>query len=158
MKTLISFASRFGAEITLNPEFVTEKSQRFYLLNPALRKIACNNFFYAGRYLGKTKNGIFFPSFNFLNMLVSVVTNKVILDRKTAWLYICGRDVFRSGVEKSMGSQRKGDYTLVMNEFGECLGFGMIEGSKEKASGKIQVRNVLDVGDFLRRETNRRFS
>ena len=85
------------------------------------------DFYYAGLYLGKVgKKGVFFPSFNLLNMLVDVAANKVVVDRKAAWLFICGRDIFREGIVKVMGSKRKGDATLVLNEFGECLGFGKI--------------------------------
>ncbi len=151
MKPLTAFASRFGGRIALNPEFVLEKAQRYYLLNPGLRKITRSDFYYAGLYLGKVKSGTFFPSFNFLNMLVSVASNKVVLERKTAWLFICGRDVFRRGIVKLIGSKQRGDYTLVMNEFGECLGFGVVTGNFEE-EGRVAVRNVLDVGDFLRRE------
>jgi ribosome biogenesis protein Nip4 len=153
LKPLATFASRFGGKIALNPEFVLERAQRYYLLNPALRKVVRSDFFYAGLYLGKVKNGVFFPSFNFLNMLVPIASNKIILDRKTAWLFICSRDVFRKGIKRIMGSQRKGDFTLVVNEFGECLGFGMFTRDLEEASTDVVVRNVLDIGDFLRRET-----
>ncbi len=152
MKPLTTFASRLGARIALNSEFVVEKAQRYYLLNPALRKVIKPDYFYAGLYLGKVKNGMFFPSFNFLNLLVSVATNEVVLDRKAAWLFICGRDVFREGIVKLIGSKRRGDITLVMNEFNECLGFGMITANLEEESGKVAVRNIVDVGDFLRRE------
>ncbi len=151
MKPIVAFASRFGGKIALNPEFIVEKAQRYYLLNPALRKIAKPDFYYAGLYLGKVKNGVFFPSFNLLNMLVPVAANKVVLERKAAWLFICGRDVLNKGIKKATGSLQKGDYTLVMNEFGECLGFGAVFGGFERADG-VAVRNVLDVGDFLRRE------
>ena len=54
------------------------------------------------------------------------------------------------------GSRRKGAYTLVMNEFGECLGFGSIAyGLDAEAGGKADValKNISDIGDFLRRET-----
>ena len=152
MKPLMTFASRLGAKILLNSEFIVEKTQRYYLLTPALRKVTKTDFFYAGLYLGKVKNGVFFPSFNFLNMLVPVAANKVVLERKAAWLFICGRDVFREGIAKLIGSQRRGDITLVMNEFCECLGFGTVTGYLEQTQGKVAVRNVLDVGDFLRRE------
>ncbi len=153
MKPLLRFASRFGARIALKPEFVIEREQSYYLLNPTLAKVASGSFFYAGLYLGKVKSGMFFPSFNFLNMLVSVAPNKVIIERKAAWLFICGRDIFQKGIVKLMGSKMRGDYTLVMNEFGECLGFGEIDAGLDHATGKVSVRNVLDVGDFLRRES-----
>ncbi len=152
MKPLTTFASKFGAQVVLNPEFLLEKSGRFYLLNPTLRKVTRGDFYYAGLYLGKTKEGKFFPSFNFLNMLANVAANKVFPKRKAAWLFVCGRDLFSRGIAEVQGSRRKGDFTLVVNEFGECLGFGMITGSFEKSDGEVAVKNVLDVGDFLRRE------
>ena len=98
------FASRFGAKVAFNPQFILEKSQRYYLLNPRLKKVGQEDFFYAGLYLGKVgKNGGFFPSFNLLNMLVDVAANKIVVDRKAAWLFICGRDVFGTGIVKVMG-------------------------------------------------------
>jgi ribosome biogenesis protein Nip4 len=151
---LASFASRFGAKIALNSEFIVEKGQRYYLLNPRLKRLVRTDFYYAGLYMGKVKNGIFFPSFNLLTMLKDVASNKVIVDKKAAWLFICGRDVFREGLVKVMGSQRKSDSTLVLNEFGECLGFGKIANRLDQAEGKVVLRNILDVGDFLRRETH----
>jgi ribosome biogenesis protein Nip4 len=151
MKTLEAFASRFGGKIAFNTEFIVEKNQRFYLLNPRLKRLP-GNFYYSGLYLGKVKNGVFFPSFNLLSMLVDAVANKVVVDRKAAWLFICGRDVFASGVVKVMGSKRRGDNTLVLNEFGECLGFGKITGNLAVSAEEVAVKNVLDAGDFLRRE------
>jgi ribosome biogenesis protein Nip4 len=152
MRPLEAFASRFGGQVAFNPEFIVEKSQRYYLLNPRLKKLP-GNFYYAGLYLGKVKNGVFFPSFNLLNMLVDVAVNKVVVNRKAAWLFICGRDVFGTGVIKVMGSKRKGETTLVLNEFGECLGFGKITGDLGGSGKNVVVKNVLDVGDFLHRET-----
>ena len=157
MKPIEVFASRFGSKISFNPEFVIEKGQRYYLLNPRLKSMLQGDFYYAGLYLGKVKNGIFFPSFNLLNLLVDVAANKVVVDRKVAWLFICGRDVFRTGILKVMGSKRKGDATLVLNEFGECLGFGKIIDGIDGSEGKVAVKNILDVGDFLRRETKSKF-
>ena len=152
MRPLEIFVSRFGNEIAFNNELIVEKNQRYYLFNSRLKKDVQYDFYYAGLYLGKiAKNGGFFPSFNLLNMLVDVVANKIIVDQKAAWLFICGRDIFCKGIVKAMGSKRKGDITLVMNEFGECLGFGQIL-DLSRSEGKIAVENVLDVGDFLRRE------
>ncbi|MGF3522142.1 MAG: hypothetical protein ACQXXJ_03475 [Candidatus Bathyarchaeia archaeon] len=152
MKPLVRFSSQFGAKIALNSEFVVERSQRYYLVNDKLKKLARGNFYAAGLYLGKIKNGVFFPSFNLLNMLVDVAANKVVVDKKAAWLFICGRDIFRSGVLHVYGSRRKGAFTLVLNNFGECLGFGRIIHSLDDEEANVVVRNVLDLGDFLRRE------
>jgi ribosome biogenesis protein Nip4 len=157
MKPYEVFASRFGSRVAFNSEMVNEKNQRYYLLNPRLKTILQSDYYYAGLYLGKIKNGMFFPSFNFLNLLVSAAANKIVVDQKAAWLFICGRDVFRVGIVKVMGSKRKGDATLVLNEFGECLGFGKILEDLGASEGKIVVKNVLDVWDFLRRETRGRF-
>ena len=157
MKPYEVFASRFGSRVAFNSEMVTEKNQRYYLLNPRVKTILQSDYYYAGLYLGKIKNGMFFPSFNLLNMLVSAAANKIVIDQKAAWLFICGRDVFRVGIVKVMGSKRKGDATLVLNEFGECLGFGKILEDLGASEGKIAVENVLDVGDFLRRESRGRF-
>jgi len=152
MKPLEAFASCFGGKIAFNSEFIVEKGQRYYLLSPRLKRMR-GNFYYAGLYLGKVKNKVFFPSFNLLNMLVDVAANKVVVDRKAAWLFICGRDVLGKGVVKVMGSKRNGDATLVLNEFGECLGFGKVTGDFAGSGEKVSIKNVLDIGDFLRRET-----
>jgi ribosome biogenesis protein Nip4 len=157
MKPYEIFASRFGCRVAFNSELVVEKNQRYYLLNPRLKKELQVTYYYAGLYLGKVKNGMFFPSFNLLNMLVSVAANKIVVDQKAAWLFICGRDVFRTGISKVMGSKRKGDVTLVLNEFGECLGFGQIIDDLNMLEGRVAIKNVLDAGDFLRRETRGRF-
>lgn len=152
MKAIQNFISQFGAKLEVKSELIVEANQRYYLLNSTLRKLATKDFYYVGLYLGKTKNGIFFPSFNLLNTLADVASNKVVLNQKTSWLFICGRDVFQSGIMKVNGSTRKGSLTLVLNEFGECLGFGKITSNLDQTEGKIAIKNILDVGDFLRRE------
>ncbi len=153
MKPYEVFASRFGGRIAVSPQFILEKAHRYYLLNPHLKKIVKGNFYYSGLYLGKLKHGIFFPSFNLLNLLLVVSANKIIIDSKAAWLFTCGRDVFGKSVLKRMGSMQKGDSTLILNEYCECLGFGKIIGGFDLSEDKVVIKNVLDVGDFLRRET-----
>jgi ribosome biogenesis protein Nip4 len=152
MKPLLKFVSQFGGQIAINSELILEKNARYYLLTPSIRKFAVGDFFYAGLYLGKVKNGLFFPSFNLLNMLLEVAANRVVLDRKAAWLFICGRDVFYEGVLKFIGSKQRGEAVLVLNEFGDCLGFGRLTSKTVDGKGSLAVKNILDVGDFLRRE------
>jgi len=155
VKAVVRFAFQLGAKIVLNADFVVEKTGRYFLLSEALQKVARKDFYYAGTYLGKVKNGKFFPSFNLLAMLARGEANKIVVEKKAAWLFICGRDVFRKGVMAVRGSRKKGDHTLVLNEFGECLGFGKIIGSLDEAAkrSELVVRNVSDIGDFLRRES-----
>jgi len=154
MKTIMKFAFQLGARFSLNADLTVNKAGRYFLLNEALLKVVRKDFYYAGTYLGKVKNGKFFPSFNLLTMLAKGEANKIVVERKTAWLFICGRDIFRKGILGVHGSRKKGDHTLVLNEFGECLGFGRIVGSLDGAAKKneVAVANVSDVGDFLRRE------
>ncbi len=110
------------------------------------------DFFYAGLYLGKRKKGRFFPSFNLLDMLAKTKSNKVIINEKAAWLFICGRDIFFEGITSIQGSRRKGDLTLVLNVFDECLGFGRILQDLSSKNIDVAIQNVSEVGDFLRRE------
>jgi ribosome biogenesis protein Nip4 len=152
MKTLLDFALQVGAKIALDTNLVVKKGGRYFLLNQNLKRILRKDFYYAGTYLGKVKNGKFFPSFNLLALLAKGEANKIVVDGKTAWLFICGRDVFRRGIVTVHGSRRKGAYTLVLNEFGECLGFGKITRSLDAEEARVVVKNISDIGDFLRRE------
>jgi len=153
-KVISNFAAQFGIEIALNPDLIEERNNRFYQINNALKPFIKGDFFYAGVFLGKAKEGKFFPSFNLLSLLAKEGANRIVLDRKAAWLYICGRDLLASSITRVQGAGKKNTNTLVMNEFGECLGFGRIVGILNSAAsqGGIAVRNVSDVGDFLRRE------
>jgi ribosome biogenesis protein Nip4 len=154
MSAIMKFASQLGAKFHLKGNITVNKAGRYFLLNESLLKLSRQNFYYAGIYLGKVKNGKFFPSFNLLTMIAKGEANKVTVNRKAAWLFICGRDIFRTGIVTLRGSRKKGDPTLVLNEFNECLGFGRLVcnlvGTAKK--GEIAIKNVSDVGDFLRRE------
>lgn len=152
MKSPSDFASQLNAHLALNLNFVVRKGDRYFLLNEVLTKLTRSDFYYAGTYLGKAKDDRFFPSFNLLAVLSRGKANKIMVDKKTAWLFICGRDIFRKGILRVEGSKRKGDHTLVLNEYGECLGFGRIIRSLDEKEAQVVVKNILDAGDFLRRE------
>jgi ribosome biogenesis protein Nip4 len=152
MKPIVDFAFQIGAKIALNPDFTVKKGGRYFLLNKNLQRLIRKDFYYVGTYLGKVKNGKFFPSFNLLAILAKGEANKIVVDGKAAWLFICGRDVFRKAVLAVHGSRRKGAHTLVLNEFGECLGFGKITRNLDTEEAHVVVKNISDIGDFLRRE------
>jgi ribosome biogenesis protein Nip4 len=152
MKILKEFVSQFGVSINLNENLIAKKGNRYFLLNEKLRKLVKEGFFYAGIYLGKVKNGKFFPSFNLLAMMAQKRANKIFVDKRSEWLFICGRDIFKQGITKVLGSKRKGGYTLVLNQYGECLGFGKIVYNLDDIVEGVAVKNICDLGDFLRRE------
>jgi ribosome biogenesis protein Nip4 len=152
MKPINDFISRFHASIIFNESLIVKKENRYFLLNETLKSLITENFFYAGTYLGKIKNGKFFPSFSLLRMIAEGKANKIIVNDKTAWLFICGRDIFKQGILKAYGSKRKGDYTLILNQHRECLGFGKILNSLGEERKGLAIKNISDIGDFLRRE------
>jgi ribosome biogenesis protein Nip4 len=153
MKVISDFISKFGTRMTLNQNMIVGKNGKYFLLNKNLRLLITKDFFYAGTYLGKMKDGAFLPSLNLLAMIVHSDANKITVDNKTEWLFICGRDVFKKGIKNISRPARKGDYTLVLNERGDCLGFGVVRSTVGKEDrSKVIVRNIADVGDFLRRE------
>jgi ribosome biogenesis protein Nip4 len=153
-KVITNFAAQFGLQVAFNPDLVIEKNGRFYLINERLKPLIKHDFFYAGLFLGKAKEGKFFPSFNLLSIFAKQGGNRVVVEKKAAWLFICGRDILAKSLMHIHGSGKKNTNTLILNEFGECLGFGRIVGnlSGDDQSDEIAVRNVSDVGDFLRRE------
>jgi ribosome biogenesis protein Nip4 len=155
LKEITEFASRFGTSLRLNESLIAATQGRYFLLNSNVRKLLSRDFFYAGIYLGKVKDGLFFPSFVLLAKIASAEgTNKVVVDPRSEWLFIVGRDIFRQGITKVIGSNRKGAYAMVVNQYDECLGFGRILHDLGDKEGKhrVAVRNVSDIGDFLRRE------
>ncbi|MEM2280941.1 MAG: hypothetical protein QXZ68_03000 [Candidatus Bathyarchaeia archaeon] len=148
------FAKRFEARLRLNPKFIIKRGSRYYMINKNLRRLIGKGrgWLYAGTYLGKIEKGAFHPSFPLLFMIAEKAGNKVVVDDKTAWLFVCGRDIFKEGVLEIKGSEEKGAYTLVFNRYGECLGFGRIVKDLDKLRSGLAVKNILDIGDFLRRE------
>ena len=119
-----------------------------------MQKQLRTDFYYAGKYLGKIKKGKFFPSFYLLDLIAKTEANQVTINDKSAWLFICGRDIYQRGIVSVRGVHRKGNHTLILNRFHECLGFGKIICNIEAPLNKkeIVIKNILDIGDFLRRE------
>lgn len=152
MKPITDFARQLDSNISLDEDLTVRKKNRYFLLNENLKRLASKDFFHAGIYLGKEKDGVFFPSFNLLAMIADKRANKVIVDEKTEWLFICGRDVFKRGIIRVIGSMKKGSYTLILNSYSECLGFGQALSDLHEAKEGAVVNNILDIGDFLRRE------
>ena len=74
-------------------------------------------------------------------------TKKAYVDRNAAWLFVVGRDIFEENIQRFKGDVKPGRYCLVM--FGDgCIGYGRFETSGDRRV----IKNMFDVGDFLRRE------
>jgi ribosome biogenesis protein Nip4 len=152
IKPIDDFVSLFRASLSLDESLIVKKKNRYFLLSTSLKKLTLKDFFYAGSYIGKVKNERFFPGFDLLRMMAEKKANKVVVNKKTEWLFICGRDVFKRGIVKHIGSARKGDHVLVLNCYGECLGFGRLVSDLDREEESVVIKNILDIGDFLRRE------
>jgi ribosome biogenesis protein Nip4 len=153
MKEIEAFVKQFNARLALDKSRVVRNRNRYYLLNEKMKKQIPKNFFHAGVYLGAVKGDSFFPSFLLLSMIAEIKANKLVVDQKSAWLFICGRDIFKQGILNDT-RLKKGDYALILNEHNECLGFGKVTLNirQEIDVKKVAVKNILDIGDFLRRE------
>jgi ribosome biogenesis protein Nip4 len=152
IKPIHDFAERFGTTVKLDGTLVAKRNGQCFLLNENLKPYVMSDFLYAGIYLGRVSDRKFSPSFNLLGIIAQRNANRICVDKKTEWLFICGRDVFKQGIMKVAGSTKENDLTLVLNLQRECLGFGRILGNfDEKRAGPV-VENILDLGDFLRRE------
>lgn len=152
MEQLISFLHQLGSNFTLDEKLIIRKKDKFFLLNENLTIFMKQNFLYAGNYLGKSKYGKFLPSFTFLKMLATREAKKVIINKKSEWLFICGRDIFKQGIIRMIGAFSKGDYTLILNVSGDCIGLGKLIGDPQTEKPGVLIKNISDVGDFLRRE------
>lgn len=98
----------------------------------------------SGLFLGKEEHQ-FRPSAALLEILSKHSDNKIVINDKAEWLFLCGRDVFNDNIVKDTSSS---DLFLVQNERDQNLGLG-----KFVKKGRNEfVKNVFDRGDFLRRE------
>ncbi len=143
-----------AAKINLDWKFVAKKGNKFFYIPPNLKTLVEKNrqYYYAGLPLGKLERGKFLPSFPLLSLIAKKAKNQIVVDDKAAWLFICGRDLFKQGIVHIEGSREKGSYTLIFNKHGECLGFGKIKQNLDKSKRGVAVENILDIGYFLRRE------
>ena len=103
-----------------------------------------------GIFLGEIKNSNFYPSSALLDIISKNSEKKIFLNKKTAWLFVCRRDVFGQGIVKA-NEKKIGELVLVQNENDENLGYGKIIADLSNKD-KMVVKNYFDKGNFLRRE------
>lgn len=152
IESIQTFAELFGARIELDEKSVVHRGKQYFLFKENMQNLVSSDFFYGGIYLGKTGKRNFLPSFELLRMIANQEANKVLINERSEWLFICGRDLFKQGIIKVFGNIQGGDHVLVLNQNEECLGFGRVISDLSTTPKGVVVKNLLDIGDFLRRE------
>lgn len=107
---------------------------------------------YIGLFLGEEMKNGFKPSPALIDEIAKISGRKVFVNDKGEWLFLCGRDIFGKSVTKADATQ---GLVLVQNSKDENLGYGKIVGdiaNKEKSV----IKNLLDKGDYLRREMTKK--
>ncbi len=95
------------------------------------------------------KKNKFKPSPYLLGMINNKTNRKIVVNEKAEWLFICGRDIHGKNITASC-DVNEDDFVLILNELNECLGYAQIS---KMHNGEIKMlKNVYDIGDFLRRE------
>lgn len=136
------FASNFSGQELDGKKIIRLGKKYFYTELKAPKKGLVST----GIFLGEESSG-FIPSLALLEILAKGTNKKVFISEKAEWLFLCGRDVFEDSVT-CKHDIKQGELVLVQNQEDENLGYGRVE-----ISGKrIIIRNLLDRGDFLRRE------
>jgi ribosome biogenesis protein Nip4 len=106
-----------------------------------------------GIYLGEINKNKFTPSAQFIDLFLKNSPYSVTVDEKTAYLYLCGRDIIEaSGIQVDAS---EGSHILVKNQSGEILGYGITQNPK-KSYSHILVKNKYDKGSMLRREMSKK--
>lgn len=141
------FIKKFTKEEFLNFNKIIKISQEYYLVTEEIKELSKRTGrqpLFIGRFLGK-EGKIFKPSLWLLQKVSEKSDKKVSLYKDSEWKYICEKDVkVVDGQWSVVDSENVEKDVLVVNVFGECLGYGILK-------NKI-LKNVFDIGDFLRRE------
>ncbi len=142
---LTQFIKLFTKEQILIEKDVVQIDKKFFLVPESLRQFTRREPVYLGTYLGQQKGKRFIPSFTLLELIAKKTTQKTIVDDKTAWLFLCGRDI----LDKPLNFKEKTSI-LVLSKEQEVLGYGVVHNED-----KFKLGKSLDRGDFLRRERAR---
>ncbi len=97
---------------------------------------------YIGECIAHLRGEGIIPSIDFLQKIGKTARKHVIVNPEAEWLFICGRDLFKEKISVH-NNPEKGEKTAVLNQHGECIGYGTYNGG---------IKRLYDIGDLLRRE------
>ncbi len=136
------FILKFTKEKIIDEKDLVKYGNEYFLIDKRF-EVLKQKPFYAGIFIGKNKGDNFIPSLWLLQELSNKIHKKIFVNEKGEWMFICSRDILKESITKTE-NVKKGDYCLVVNQYNECLGYGIFEDNK--------VKRIFDIGDFLRRE------
>ena len=151
MNDLEQFSAQFG-DITLPTKDMYELGRQWYLLNKdakAAMQTISDEPVSAGLLLGEVKQKKFSPAIPLLNIIGKQTSQKVSLDEDTAYLFICGRDIFPATISEQTRDINLSAPFIVTNEKDEVLGYA--KKGKDKSNRTVYT-NLLDIGNYLRKE------
>jgi len=122
--------------------------RKTFFVPPQLRNLDIEMEPYSiGTFLGETKK-TFKPSISMIDIISKHSISKVFVNKDAEWLFLCGRDIQGQSIVKA--DTKKG-LALIQNERDENLGYGKFATGLAR-DDRIVIKNILDKGDFLRRE------
>lgn len=142
------FLSKFGIK---KFDYLTVDN-RFYLVSEELQKLAKEikrQPDLIGLYLGEVKDGKFSPSLGLLSLMAKNCTEKIWIKDIGENDFLYGKNLRPRHIIKIEGTMKEGFLKIAVNEKNECLGLAKI---KKITGNEVSLRNVLDLGDYLRRE------
>ncbi len=143
---LFEFINRFTRANLFGSSTIIEINGKYFLAGERQAEIAQTSPIrpvHVGIYLGKAGER-FKPGFFLLELLKAQgQVKKAVVNQKAAWLFLCGRDILKESIIRKDMLEPKDD-VLVLDPQGNVLGYGFYMSER--------IRNVLDRGDFLRRE------
>jgi ribosome biogenesis protein Nip4 len=100
-----------------------------------------------GIYLGQENK----PSLALLELIAKHSDRKIFVDEKGEFLFLCGRNLMGRSIKKYNVDE---GVVLIQNMNDENIGYGKVTGNLTRRDNeeKIVVKNILDRGNFLRRE------
>lgn len=143
----------FIRHFTKSGLFWTKIREKYYLADERLLKIAekidCK--VSVGMFLGEDIEGKFKPSLALLSLLSKFSSEKVFLNSMGEVDFVYNRRKLRKRhIASFKGSPSAGTLKLVQNELDENLGYCEVTGQLNTA--EMEIKSLLDRGDFLRRE------
>ncbi|MBC8494957.1 hypothetical protein H8D36_02275 [archaeon] len=128
-------------------EGIVKKGRRYYCANEEQIKLSekiDRDLFSIGMFFGEQKKK-FEPTPALIEIIAKHSDKKAFVNKKAEWLFLCGRDILGESIIKTNVTE---GLILVQNEKDENIGYGLIK----KRKGIYEIKNLLDRGNYLRRE------